>query len=374
MEVLLLGPVQLRLDGEIREVGPPQRRHVFAALAVDVGRTVTAETLIDRVWDDAPPDGARRALQSHVARLRALLVSRTDGPARLLHRSGGYRLDLDAQQVDHLQFRTLVERANDVAVGDERRLSLIGDARALWRGEPLTGLTGRWADGVRHAWRRQYAEATVRWAEAAVRAGRADLVIDGLHQLAIEFPLDETIAGALITASHAGGRTAESLKLFADVRARLGAELGAEPGAKLHRLHEAILRDEEPAGGAVVIRQDQSRPAQLPPDVPVFIARERELAALTAISGRSREGRPGPAVCVVHGAGGVGKSWLVLRWSHAHRHRFPDGQLFVNLRGFDPSGEPLTAGAALLGFLGALACHPVPCPPRPMRGRPCTAP
>ncbi|WP_306208660.1 AfsR/SARP family transcriptional regulator [Actinoplanes sp. RD1] len=360
MDVLLLGPVQVRLDDEVHEVGPPQRRHVLAALAVDVGRTVSPETLIDRVWDE-PPEGARRTLHSHLARLRRVLAAGQGTQGRLLHRSGGYLLALDAHQIDYQRFRQLAARAGEPSLTDDDRLSLLGDARALWRGEPLTGLTGRWARQVREAWHRQYAEATVRWSGAAVRAGRAVLVVEALYELASRRPLDEPVAGALMAALHASGRTAESLRLFAGLRAGLRAELGTDPGAELQRLHEAILRDEElPVPGGVVRATDHRppRPAQLPPDVPVFSARDQELATLSAVSARSRTGRPGPAVCLVHGTGGIGKTWLVVHWAQKHRHLFPDGQLFVNLRGFDPSGEPLSSAVALRGFLTALGVPP----------------
>ncbi|MFF5075522.1 BTAD domain-containing putative transcriptional regulator [Actinoplanes sp. NPDC000266] len=355
MDILLLGPVTIRLDEEILDAGPPQRRQVLAALAVDAGRTVTAETLIDRVWDE-PPDGARRALHSHIARLRPLLECGDGGRPPLIHDCGGYRLDLDVQQVDYRRFRALADRAERPSLGDDDRMSLLEEARALWRGEPLTGLPGHWAAQVRQAWHREYAAATVRWSQACVRAGRASVAIEALRDLTLAHPLDEPVTGALMTALHASGRTAESLWVFAGLRARLSAELGAEPHADLRRLHESILRGEDVA----IVRPDPvlSRPAQLQPDVPVFIGRERELASLTAVSRRSREGRPGPAVCVIHGTGGIGKTWLALRWSHLHRERFPDGQLFVNLRGFDPSGRSLNPGDALGGFLSALGVPP----------------
>jgi DNA-binding SARP family transcriptional activator len=139
VELRVLGPVELYVGDQVWEVGPPQRRHVLAALAVDAGRPVTTETLIDRVWDEAP-DGARRALQVHLSNLRRLLerVSRQEGaPAGLARRSGGYLLDLDAAQVDLHRFRELVLRARSSTAADAAPVTLLREARALWRGEPL---------------------------------------------------------------------------------------------------------------------------------------------------------------------------------------------------------------------------------------------
>jgi len=132
----LLGPVEVVARGQTIEVGPPQRCTVLAALAVDAGRQVTAETLIDRIWDDRPPERVRRALHAHVTRLRRLLeqvdtVEHT--PSRLLRRSGGYLLDVEPERVDLHLFRRLLEHSRDPGRTDTER---VGPDRAVGRPHP----------------------------------------------------------------------------------------------------------------------------------------------------------------------------------------------------------------------------------------------
>src|SRR5438874_13374087 len=104
---------------------------------------------------------------------------------------------------------------------------------------------------------------------------------------------------------------------------------------------------------------DRSVPAQLPADVAGFSGRAEELRRLTALLDGGRDGRSrAPVVVAVTGTAGVGKTALAVHWAHQVRHRFPDGQLHVNLRGFDPGGTPVTAAEALRGFLEAFAVPP----------------
>jgi hypothetical protein len=155
-EFRLFGPIEVTVGGRVVEVGPPQRSMVLAALAVDAGRPMSVDVLIDRVWGDMPPDRARRALQAHVMRIRRLLEStgvagergsergseRSGGrPVWLARRSGGYLLDVDPDCVDLHRFRGLVTRARQPACADDRA-ALLSEALDLWRGRPLAGLGG----------------------------------------------------------------------------------------------------------------------------------------------------------------------------------------------------------------------------------------
>ena len=277
-------------------VGPPQHRLVRAGLAVDAGHPITTETLIDRVWDEAPA-GARRTLHVAIARLRRVLEQATGRPAPLTRRSGGYLLDIDPDEVDALRLRGVLGKQ---APSAER----LDDVLTLWRGEPLAGLPGQWAARVRGALLHDCLSATVAWALAETAAGNAEAALARLVEADAAHPLVEPVAAALMRVLHAAGRTADALEHYATVRRRLRDELGADPGPGLR---DALL----PGGDAA-------------------------------------------RVAVITGPGGVGKTWLATQWAQRHRDAFPDGQLFAELRGFDPTTTPLPPGGVVRSLLEAL--------------------
>ncbi|WP_220145310.1 AfsR/SARP family transcriptional regulator [Actinoplanes hulinensis] len=326
MEFRVLGPVEVLVEGRPVPAGEPRQRAVLAVLLLEAGRPVTLDTLIDRVWGETAPPGARRSVYAYVARLRRVLGAADDQP--LIRTSGGYLLDADPQQVDVLWFRTLLARGE------------AGAALDLWRGEPLTGVNGPWADRMRRTLRHEHADAVVAWAHAEIRAGRVETVLMPLSDLAEERPTFEPAGEALIRALHAAGRPADALVRYDRIRRLLRDELGADPGPALRAAHQAVLRNE----GIAVTRPV---PAQLPGDVPAFTGRAAELAEL------DRTGSP--IVCLT-GTPGAGKTALAVHWAHRARDRFPDGQLYVNLRGFDPE-QPVTPLEALGILLASVLPH-----------------
>ena len=352
VELRVLGPVELYTGAGVCPLGPPQRRLVVAALALDAGQVVTTETLIDRVWDEAP-EGARRTVQVHLAEFRRTL-KQAGVSARVLRRSGGYVLDIDADRVDVHRARRLVAEARDSAHGDRERVDLLAEALALWHAEPLTGLSGEWAARIRQTLRQLRVEAVLAWSHAHLRLGNATVVIEPLTALSGEHPLVESLTAALMRALYAVGRTSEALDRYADVRARLAEDLGTDPGPELRRAHQAILRGEPAAGAPRPATARSVVPAQLPMDVDGFTGRADELTRLDAVLAR-RDSRPtAVVVAVLSGTAGVGKTALAIHWAHRVRGQFPDGQLYVNLRGFDPGGSAMPSDEALRGFLGAL--------------------
>ncbi|OKI81717.1 AfsR/SARP family transcriptional regulator [Micromonospora sp. CB01531] len=362
MDIGLLGPVEIRLGDRVVNSGPRQQRHVLAVLATEVGRPVTLEQLIDRVWDEAPP-GARQTLQVYLTRLRRLLAP---GPAgtrsALTRRSGGYVLDVEPDRVDLHRFRDLLDRARDRP--DREQAGLLRTALALWAGEPLAGLPGGWAERTRRAWRRQYLDAMVNWADVELRCGNAGIVLGPLTEAVGEHPLVEPLSAALMRGLHRAGRTADALDCYAELRHRLAEELGTDPSPEVREAHRAILRA-EPDGPAVTSRPARPVPAQLPADMPGFVARGRELTRLAQALDAVGEQLTAVAVTVLSGTAGVGKTALAVHWAHRVRDRFPDGQLQVNLRGFDGSGAPMDSAEALRVFLGALGVPPEGVPSEP---------
>lgn len=265
-ELRLLGPVEINVHGRVVDVGPPQRRTVLAALAVDLGRGVSVETLIDRVWD-SPPVGARRALHAHIARIRRVLEGTSAGQPRsigLARRNGEYLLDAQPAQVDMHRFLRLVEHGRSTDRTDAARVYALREALHLWRGAPMCGLPGQWAMGERERWRRLRLDALVAWADAELR-NRADAPIVGrLYELIDEYPLAEPLVASLMRALCSAGRSAEAAECFAAARRRLAEELGIEPGGALRTLHGSILRGDseqgEPSGAGTGRRRLDRRP------------------------------------------------------------------------------------------------------------------
>ncbi|ROP47820.1 tetratricopeptide repeat protein [Streptomyces sp. PanSC9] len=382
MNLHLLGPVDLRVAGRAVDIGEPRRRAVLAALATDTGRPVSVSTLVDRVWDTTAPDGARSALYSHISRLRRLFdgAASTDGVAptaegdraavprtsfRIARTSGGYVLEADEHAVDLLRFRSLVERARQPQVSDPQRTEFLGEALRLWRGVPLAGLPGAWAERTRTAWTQERLETALAWAHALLRQGKSREVPAVLRPLLAEHPLSEPLAMLLIRSLATCGRTAEAVDTYTRIRRQLDFDLGVAPGRELRSAYEELLRDargQEPAGTVtdpVLVKSAAPAtvlpPAQLPPAVAHFSGREEQLTELTECLLITDGPQAGTAAVVsaVSGVAGIGKTALAVRWAHQVRDAFPDGQLYVDLRGYDPD-EPVSAAQALSGFLSAL--------------------
>jgi DNA-binding SARP family transcriptional activator/tetratricopeptide (TPR) repeat protein len=379
IECRLLGPVELRSGQRSIDTGQPRQRAVLAALAADAGRLVPVAELIDRIWGETPPDGARHALYSHIARVRRGLAQAsnltdlaTNGQPRVLHRSGGYLLDIDPDQVDLHHFRHLIRRAR-TGQPDSQRVLLLRRARGLWRGQPLTGIPGPWAERMRQAWRLQYIDMLVIWTDAEIQTGNAATVIDTLVDPVAESPLVEPLAAAYMRALHAAGRDAEALDFYATTRRRLAEDLGVDPGAELQNLHQAILRGDPtppspttptaPAATAPTIPTapvDLATPvpAQLPRDVHGFAGRGWELSQLHEVL-TGHDDPPGTVVIsALSGTAGVGKTSLAVHFAHQVAARFPDGQLYVNLHGFSTTSQARFPGEAIRMFLEALGVPP----------------
>jgi DNA-binding SARP family transcriptional activator/tetratricopeptide (TPR) repeat protein len=384
VEIRVFGPVELYAGGQAVGAGPPQARILLAALAVEPGRAVTTEALIERVWDD-PPEGARRTLHVLITHLRrrlaeAAAADRPDAPqVRLERRSGAYVLAAVEAQVDLFRFRELVAGAAREPAPLPRREALRA-ALALWRGAPLAGLPGRWADRARAAWAREHRDAVLAWARSELPAPGVDGpdlpagdlagAIAALTDLLGEDPLAETAAAVLMLALHAAGRTAEALDRYRRTAAELADELGLDPGAELRQAHLAILRGPAaapttPAEPAAVPAPRRPVPEQLPADVYGFTGRAPELDALDRLldppAGGAAAVLTAMVISAISGTAGVGKTALAVHWAHQVRDRFPDGRLYLNLRGYDPK-PPLTAADALAALLTGLGVtgHEIP--------------
>ncbi|WP_233159047.1 AfsR/SARP family transcriptional regulator [Actinophytocola xanthii] len=344
----MFGEVQLRVGDQVLDVGAPRQQAVLAALAVDANRPVAIETLVDRVWHEHPPAAARNVLYSHLSRIRHLLrqaEEATGRVARLHRRPAGYVLEVDPRAVDLHRFASLVHHGGDQQRPTEERAESLTEALRLWRGPPLAGIEGEWAARLRGSWHRRRLDAAVRWGSLQLDLGRVEEVLSVLPELVADYPLAEPLEVLFLRALHAAGRDAEALEHYAVVARRLADELGTDPGPELRALHSALLRGELPAPDR---RGPLAVPAQLPPDVFGFAGRDEELRLVDDAV------RAGAHIVAVSGTAGVGKTSLVLHWAHRVRADYPDGQLYANLRGFDPGGVPVSPAEVVRGFLDAL--------------------
>ncbi|SMD22942.1 AfsR/SARP family transcriptional regulator [Kibdelosporangium aridum] len=361
VEIALLGEVTTYVEGRSVDLGPARQRCVLAALAVDAGRLMPAERLIERVWGADTPRRGRATLHSYISRLRGAFA----GAMTIVHRSSGYMLVVDQanQAVDVLRFRDLRDRTRDTD-DDTHKVALLTEALTLWRGEPLTGLSGQWVESERERWQHERWAAEHDLVDAQLRTGHGEELVAQLSTRAAQHPLDERVAGQYMLALHRAGRSADALDHYRHLRKHLIEELGTDPGSALRNLQRQILA----ADPSLMPRPSRTTvepvvvPRHLPAAPASFVGRRNELDRLdtTLRPGIEPAGATGAAVLIsaLGGAGGIGKTWLVLHWAHHNAHRFPDGQLFVDLRGFSPDSSPLTPSTAVRGFLTALGVDP----------------
>jgi len=361
LEFRLLGGVNLEACGHDVDLGTRKQRTVLAALLVADGRTVSIERLTQAVWGEDPPAQHRALLATYVSRLRRILGKHAPD-VRIEHRPGGYAARAVAPSVvDVFCFQAAVAQARQAAAtGDDHHAAQAFDAAlAFWRGEPLAGLTGEWAAAVAVDLDRQHRDAHAERVDTLLRLGRAAQTLDLLHRLTTAHPLDEQFAAQLMQALHQAGRTAEALSHFEMMRRRLADDLGADPSPHLQEVHLRLLRaDPSPPAALPLV------PAQLPADVPTFTGRAEQLDVLDRLLGPDSVSTA-VVVSAIAGTAGVGKTALAVHWAHRVRDRFPDGQLYVNLRGFDPGGTVMTPATAVRHFLDALDVPPQRVPADP---------
>src|SRR5580704_2609423 len=355
-EFCLLGPLQVRCGGEPVRIPSGKQRAVLAALLLQPNRVVTADELVDVMWGTTPPPTARAALHNCVKRLRDSLGLALR--ARISTEPSGYMITLRDGELDVARFEAKLREARaaakaaswDAAAGQARA------ALALWRGQPLADLASE-VLAVREAGRltELRLQAAETYLGAMLDLGQHSEVIEELRRLVADAPLREHFHALLMTALYRDGRQAEALAAFQHARGVFVAELGAEPGPELQQLQQRILAAElAPAAPVPVAAAGQTTrhvvPRELPGPVRHFTGRAAELAELSDLAAG---GGRALVICAVDGTAGVGKTALAIQWAHQVAGRFPDGQLYVNLRGYDP-GEPVLAADALAGLLRTL--------------------
>jgi len=432
--VRVLGPVRLRAGDRWQVPASPQLRLVLGLMALRIGQVVPVAELIDAIWEDEPPRSARASLQALMTRLRQLLRPL---PGASLTRCGdGYLLEFDQDLVDAERSRSLGRAAR--AADGAAAIPLFDAALALWNGPALADApdTER-VTAIRYGLAEERLSMLQDRLACMLARGREREAAAELPAALARHPLNERLAGMLMATWYRSGQRAEALAVFRQIRGRLVAELGVEPGAELQLLHQRILAGDvgladghqpaaidghgpadvdgyqavvfdgqQPAaldgrvlapanghqagssghGPRAVPATEQPRPAdgqehvgtltvlpvrpwpvprQLPAAPAQFIDRAAEQARLDELIGQSAEPAGEAQVRAVVGSPGVGKSALATVWAHRAAGHFPDGQLYVNLKGFGPAARPVLPAQAIRGFLQALGVPSAEIPETP---------
>ncbi|MFH8750602.1 BTAD domain-containing putative transcriptional regulator [Streptomyces rimosus] len=342
LRITLLGAFQVSRGDTALPVPGARLRALVVRLALAGGHPVGQRGLIDAIWAENPPSSPAHALQALVSRLRRTLGS-ADGVVQL---TGGYRLAVDAADVDALWFEQLAASGRDrLRAGDtQAALAMLGEAVALWGDRPGTEPAAVAAVAPAIATRLAHAsvEAAADLAGAELALGRADTAEARLTGLLAEHPVHERAAALLMDALAAQGRQAEALARYERVRETLAEVLGADPGAALRERHLRLLSAERPAPVPADADAVPDGPGNLPAPLTSFIGRDDSLARIDTLLTTGR-------LVTVLGPGGAGKTRLAVEAARRRRSAYRDGVWLIDLAS---ATEPAKVGAALLAATG----------------------
>jgi DNA-binding SARP family transcriptional activator/tetratricopeptide (TPR) repeat protein len=360
LEIGLLGPLRVSVDGQPAPVTAGRLRVLLAVLAMSAGEAVSVERLAAAVWNERLPADPRRSVQTYVTRLRGVL-----GAGSIATSPTGYALRVAPDRVDALRFGRLLDAAA-VASDAQAERTLLAEALALWRGVPFEGMaSARLEESAAPYLVERRLAAVERRVDLDIEDGRAGELVAELSELVARWPLRESLWVRLLVVLDRCGRQAEALDRYEAIRVRLAEELGADPGAELQAVHADLLAG-RPAGAALGGEGTVARsvvPRQLPVDIDGFTGRRGAMEELEELLGGERDrAQAPPVICAVAGTGGIGKSALAIHAAHRLAERFPDGQLYVNLQGATPGLLPLAPLEVLGRFLRALGAEPAAVP------------
>jgi predicted ATPase/DNA-binding SARP family transcriptional activator len=347
LTVGLLGPVELRRDGERIALPGGKTTELLVRLALETGRTVRSERLIDDLWGDEGIGTAKNTLQSKVSQLRKALGN----PDLVTGGAAGYSLALEPSAVDAIEVCRLAQLASTLlAAGDSGEAFRASSAALeMFRGETL-------ADTGEAEWLRPHRARLVEVHEqlvedamaARLEMGAAAELIGELEALVQLHPLRERLRGQLMLALYRTGRQADALRAYQAARAVLGEELGLEPGRELQRLEAAILAqdpdldlpDRSAAGDGP---QADSRAGNLPAAVSSFVGRSRELGEVSGLVATRR-------LVTVVGPGGAGKTRIALEVGERLLANFADGVWLIEFAPLRSGSDVAAAVSATLGL------------------------
>jgi DNA-binding SARP family transcriptional activator/tetratricopeptide (TPR) repeat protein/DNA-binding XRE family transcriptional regulator len=412
LRLQVLGSLTAWRDGHPVALGPARQRAVLALLAVQPNSLVRREAIFEALWEADPPATAVGMIQTYVSRLRRLLdpAPRTVmGNGLLIAAGTGYRLQVTGDELDLIAFSQLCSEARAAARSGQAEAACerYEQALDLWTGEPLADVDALRGHPAVSGLARQWAAAVEDFADAASGQGWHSRVLSPLRALTVREPLNERAHARLMIALAGSGQQATALEVFDAIRRRLDDQLGVRPGAELAAAHARVLHQHIPAaatdhgvpaaapGPAAVTASPPDRPdfpersatpghaepagpaarrptgfrtpggegehlvsqvvpRQLPAATWHFVGRSGELEALSGLARRAQNGGA-MAISIIGGTAGVGKTALAVQWARQVADQFPDGQLYVDLRGYGPASSPVSPAEALRGFLNAFA-------------------
>ncbi len=381
LQFSVLGPVRAWRGQAELDLGPRQQRAVLALLLLRANQLATTDDLIELLWEHDPPSSAVNVIHKYIGVIRRLLepdLKARAGGRWVTRHGGAYRLAADESMSDLMTFRRTVLDARSARAGNRPAdaLGLLTEALSLRRGACGEGLElyGRHRDYFT-AVDQEYVAAVAETADTALDSAQPLRILPLLRQVALGDLLNESLQARLMLVQAASGQQAQALAHYQAVRERLRDELGVDPGAELRAAYSRVLRQELPDAAAVVLPGQVSRagpagravsvssppgtlapvvpPAQLPADLPTFAGREHELSKVSQLL--SPDGAvPSVAICAIDGMAGIGKTTFAIHWAHRVAKHFEDGQLYLNLHGFDSSASPMAPADALRTLLYSL--------------------
>ncbi|MGW7469438.1 BTAD domain-containing putative transcriptional regulator [Streptomyces xantholiticus] len=353
----ILGPLDVSADGRPVVLQGARQRTIMSMLLLAPNRVVSVDTLADAVWRGSPPATARNQIAICVSALRKTIKNAVGVEDILVTSHPGYMLFAGEHRIDAVEFEEHAAKGREAARRGrpEEACAFFEEALAMWRGPALEGISAERVEAEAARLTEMRLDVYEEHAGLRLQLGQHREMIGELGAFVREHPLREQAKAHLMLAQYRSGRRAEALETYRDGQRLLAEELGIDPGPALQELHEEILADSPklslPAETATLV-PPTTVPAHLPPSVASFTGRRPELASLD----RLLDHQDGSALPVgsITGPGGVGKTALAVHWAHQVAARFPDGQLFADMRGYDAEEAPRRPGAVLDRFLRAL--------------------
>jgi DNA-binding SARP family transcriptional activator len=305
MEVRVLGPLEVRDNGESVPLGPRKQRALLARLALDADHVVPVEQLIDDLWGEDVPPTANKMIQIYVSQLRKVL------PEGILRTSArGYMFSADGVEVDVARFQDLrAEARRALAANDAAGAGAsLHEALELWRGSSLAEFDEPFARAEAARMEELRLACLEERIEADLAAGRAADLVAELEALVVQHPLRERLRRHLMLALYRSGRQADALSAYQDFRRMLDEELGLEPSSALRDMERSILLHEAAVDSTPAAATTAS-PAPAAPPVTGLIDREAELTTVRRLLADAQAGRRSAAF--LSGEPGAGKRALL---------------------------------------------------------------